>query len=655
MIQDDRVFDRFPGSGMTLVTVELRPGVESLVPFEHSQDAQGRFQAHWTGFNTVIGVPYDIPIVGFGNNTVNILRLWSSRASSDLDLEKFNRGGYVEAVREKALSETISKVLYPADETEQGKRLRLIQQYFFVACTIGDVLRRYDRENETLDELPEKVAVQLNDTHPTLAIPELMRILVDERRVPWDDAWKLTRAVFNYTNHTLLPEALETWPVWMIEQTLPRHLEIIYEINRRFLDEVATRWPGDDGRKRRMSLIREDGTKAVRMAYLAIVGSRHVNGVAKLHSDLIRSSLVPDFAELFPDRFTNVTNGVTFRRWLLTCNPELANWITHRIGDGWPNDPARLRDLAAAATDPSAQQEFRRIKQANKERLARWVDRSLGIKLPIASIFDVQVKRLHEYKRQLLNVLHVITLYHELLDRPDGRSPRVVVFAAKAAPAYSRAKLIIKLIHDVAARIDHDPRIGDRLRVAFLPNYRVSLAEVIVPAADLSEQISTAGMEASGTGNMKLAVNGALTIGTLDGANIEIREAVGRENFFLFGQTADEVVARRRSYDPRSVYAANPVIRRAIDEIGSGAFSPNEPELYRPIVDSLLSSDYYMLLADFESYVQAQQAVDTLWRDPPAWNRAAILNVARMGYFSSDRSVREYAEKIWNIRPIAVP
>lgn len=642
------------GSPWEIVRPEFSQQVRIGGRVIHTQDAKGQFAAQWRDFNTVIGVPYDIPIVGHANNTVNILRLWSSRASSDLDLEKFNRGGYIEAVRDKALSETISKVLYPADETEQGKRLRLVQQYFFVACTVSDMLRRYDRENETLDKLADKVAVQLNDTHPTLAIAELMRVLVDERRVPWDTAWNLTRGVFNYTNHTLLPEALETWPIWLLEQTVPRHLEIIYEINRRFLEEVEVRWPGDDGRKRRMSLIREDGTKAARMAHLAIVGSGHVNGVAKLHSDLIRSTLVPEFAELWPERFTNVTNGVTFRRWLATCNPALAEWITGRIGDGWLAKPERLHELVPSADDPAAQREFLAIKRANKERLAERVDRLLGIKLPTGSLFDVQVKRLHEYKRQLLSVLHIVMTYHELLENPGARAPRVVLFAAKAAPGYHRAKLIIKLIHDVAARVNRDTRIGERLRVAFLPNYRVSLAEVIIPAADLSEQISTAGMEASGTGNMKLALNGALTIGTLDGANIEIRDAVGKQNFFLFGLTADEVSMRRGQYDPRKVIDNDAGVRRALNAIGSEEFSPGEPGLYRPIVDSLMHGDYYMLLADIESYVAAQHAVETLWQSPAAWARAAILNVAGLGYFSSDRSVREYGEKIWKVRPVLI-
>jgi starch phosphorylase len=643
------------GSPWEIVRPEFSLQVRLKGRVEHITDSKGGFQAIWKDCDTVIGVPYDFPIIGYNNNTVNILRLWSARASSDLDLEKFNQGGYIEAVRDKALSETITKVLYPADQTEQGKRLRLVQQYFFVACTIGDMLRRYERENDSLEFLPDKVALQLNDTHPTLAVAELMRVLVDEQRVTWEKAWDLTRSILNYTNHTLLPEALETWPVRMLQEMLPRHLEIIYEINRRFLGEVELRWPGDDARKRRLSLISEDEPRSVRMAHLAIVGSKNVNGVAKLHSDLIRSRLVPDFAEFWPERFTNVTNGVTPRRWLLSCNPGLAELITARIGDGWPANLDRLSALANLADDPDFQRDFRGIKQANKERMANWVDRRLGLSLPPASLFDVQVKRLHEYKRQLLNILHVVMLYHQMLDDPESRISRVVIFAAKAAPSYQRAKLIIKLICDVAATINRDRRIGDRLRVAFLPNYCVSLAEIIVPAADLSEQISTAGMEASGTGNMKFALNGALTVGTLDGANIEIRDAVGKENFFLFGLTAEQVAARRGRHNPWDIYNANAAVRRALDAIATGAFNSAEPALFRPIVDSLTrDGDDYMLLADIESYAKAQSAVETLWKDERAWTRAAILNVARMAYFSSDRAIHEYAKKIWNVSPVPV-
>jgi starch phosphorylase len=604
-------------------------------------------------YTTVLGIPYDLPIIGYGSGVVNILRLWSSRATESFDLEAFNRGGYLEAVREKAMSETVSQVLYPADEIERGRHLRLVQQYFFVASTLADVMRRYDRDYDTLDQLPDKVGIQLNDTHPSLAVAEWMRVLVDERDVPWDRAWEMTRSICGYTNHTLLPEALEVWPVTMFERWLPRHLEIIYEINHRFLRTVASRWPGDSARCRRMSLIQEDAPKSVRMAHLAFVGSHKVNGVAELHSRLLRTSVLPDFAEMYPEKMINVTNGITPRRWLKVCNSGLAGVITQRIGDGWVCDLGQLKKLADFADDPELQWEFRRVKKANKERLAALGLRMGIVRLPVDSLFDVQVKRLHEYKRQLLNVLHVVMLYHEMLADPERRVPRVVLFAAKAAPSYHRAKLIIKLIHDVARTIDSDPRIGGRLRVAFMPSYRVSLAEVIIPAADLSEQISTAGMEASGTGNMKFALNGALTIGTLDGANIEIREAVGAENFFLFGLKSEQVAEQRGRYNPWFVYNTNPAVHRALDAIANGEFNHSEPGLYRQVRDWLThEGDRYMLLADIESYVETQRQVDNLWHDQAAWTRAAILNVANMGFFSSDRAVTEYAERIWGIKPI---
>ncbi len=623
---------------------------------EGVEDEQGRFRPKWKGYRTVMGLPYDVPIVGTGVNTVNLLRLWSARASETFDLPAFNRGGYVEAVREKALSETISKVLYPSDEIAAGRELRVEQQYFFVACTLSDILRRYERTHDTLDALPDKVAIQLNDTHPALAVAELMRILVDERGLAWERAWELTVPCFGYTNHTLLPEALEVWPVDLIGRVLPRHLQIIYEINARFLKQVEQRWPGDADRKRRMSLIQEDEPKSVRMAHLAIVGSHAVNGVAALHTELIRSRLVPDFAELWPEKFSNKTNGVTPRRWLAACNPGLAGLITEHIGDGWIRDLDQLRRLEPLADDADFQKRFRVTKRENKHRLAQRIARHLGLRISDEALFDVQVKRLHEYKRQLLNILQVVVRYHRLLDgNQDDVVPRVVLFGAKAAPAYSRAKLIIKLINDVARTINRDDRVAGKLQVLFLPNYRVSLAEKIIPAADLSEQISTAGMEASGTGNMKFALNGALTIGTLDGANIEIREAVGEENFFLFGLNAEEVLAKRSRHDPWSVYHRNEEVRRAIHAISNGQFNAGSPELFRPIFDWLLNEgDYYMLLADVESYLEAQQRVDTLWRDPRRWDRAAILNVARMGYFSSDRAVSEYARDIWNIDPVPV-
>jgi len=644
------------GSPWEIPRPEFTTPVRLYGHVEDRTDEQGRYRPIWKDYRTVMGLPYDVPIVGYGVNTVTLLRLWAARASETFDLAAFNRGGYVEAVREKATSETISKVLYPSDELYVGKELRLTQQYFFVACTLTDIIRRYEKNHETFDALPDKVAIQLNDTHPALAIAELMRILVDERGMPWEQAWELTRACFGYTNHTLLPEALEMWPVPLLRHVLPRHLQIIFEINRRFLDEVDWRWPGDLGRRRNLSLIQEGPVQSVRMAHLAIVGSHSVNGVAALHTDLIRSRLVPDFAELWPENFSNKTNGVTPRRWLLACNPGLAAAITKRIGDGWIRDLEQLRKLEKHADDPEFQEEFRAVKRANKQRLADAIQGRLGVKVSPDALFDVQVKRLHEYKRQLLNILHVVMRYHQLLDDPDADlAPRVVLFGAKAAPAYWRAKLIIKLINDVARTINHDGRIGDKLRVAFLPNYRVSLAEEIIPAADLSEQISTAGMEASGTGNMKFAMNGALTIGTLDGANIEIREAVGEENFFLFGLTADQVSERRPLHDPWQTYHADADVRRALDAIASGQFNAASPELFRPVFDWLTHErDYYMLMADIESYTAAQQQVDMVWHQPQAWTRAAILNVARVGRFSSDRAVREYAEEIWRVTPTPI-
>jgi len=624
---------------------------------ERRADRTNRSGLAWRGYRTVIGLPYDLPVVGHGVNTVNILRLWSARASETFDLDAFNRGGYVEAVRQQALSETISKVLYPSDESDAGRELRLVQEYFFVACTLCDVIRRYEKTHDTFEAFPDKVAIQLNDTHPALAIAELMCILVDERGLPWEKAWELTRATFAYTNHTLLPEALERWPVPLMSRVLPRHLQMIYEINQRFLDgEVQRRWPGDDARRQRMSLIEEGGAQTVRMAHLAAVGSHRVNGVAALHTDLLRTNVMPDFAELWPEKFVNVTNGVTPRRWLAVCNPGLAAAISERIGDGWVRDLARLRGLEKYADDAEFQNKLRTVKRANKQVIAKWATRRWGLKVSPDALFDVQVKRLHEYKRQLLNLLHVIIRYHQLLDAPSSNDvPRVFIFGAKAAPAYFRAKLIIKLINDVALTINGDARVGDRLRVLFIPNYGVSLAEQIIPAADLSEQISTAGTEASGTGNMKFALNGALTIGTLDGANIEIREAVGAENFFMFGMTAAEVAAHRPHHDPEGVYWRNADVRRALDGIAGGEFNRYEPGLFRPIFDALTRErDNYMLLADMESYLAAQQRVDALWRDPSAWTRTVILNIARMGHFSSDRAVLEYAEKIWQVAPTPV-
>ncbi len=625
---------------------------------EHTDD-RGHLRVRWTGGEQVVGMPYDTPIAGYGCNTVNTLRLWRARASSDFDLRYFNQGDYEKAVLDKNRSETISKVLYPSDVKVFGKELRLRQQYFFVACSLHDIVRRHLVAFPSLENFADKVAIQLNDTHPAIAIPELMRILVDEHAIPWEKAWEVTQATIGYTNHTLLAEALETWSVELFQRLLPRHLAIIYEINRRFLRQVMSRYPYDEGRLVRMSLI-DDGngtpdSKRIRMAYLATVGSHSVNGVAALHTELLKADLFRDFHEMFPERFHNVTNGVTPRRWLLTANPLLADAITARIGDGWITQLEQLGKLAEHAEDPAFRSEVRAIKQRNKEQLARYIEAEHRITIDRSSIFDVQVKRLHEYKRQLLNVLHVVALYLRLKKNPDlAVVPRTVIFGGKSAPAYAAAKLIIKLINSVAAVVNADPQVNGKLKVVFLANYRVSLAEQIFPASDLSEQISTAGKEASGTGNMKFALNGALTIGTLDGANIEIREEVGPENFFLFGLTAQQVQElQRNGYRPRDSYEQNAELKAVLDLIASGFFEPEHPDIFRPMVQALLEQDNYMLLADFQSYLECQERVAKAFLDPDQWSRMAVLNIAHMGKFSSDRSIREYAEQIW--RAAGVP
>jgi starch phosphorylase len=624
---------------------------------EHADD-RGHLRVRWTGGEQVVGMPYDTPIAGYGCNTVNTLRLWRARASSDFDLSYFNEGDYEKAVLDKNRSETISKVLYPSDTKVLGKELRLKQQYFFVACSLHDIVRRHLVAYPSLENFAEKIAIQLNDTHPAIAIPELLRILVDEHAVPWDKAWEVTQATFGYTNHTLLAEALETWPVELFQRLLPRHLTIIYEINRRFLRQVKSRYPFDDARLSRMSLI-DDGngatdSKRIRMAYLAVVGSHSVNGVAALHTELLKAHLMHDFYEMFPDRFYNVTNGVTPRRWLLAANPLLADAITSRIGDGWITQLEQLEKLTAHAEDPAFRAEVRAIKQRNKDQLARYIETENRVQVDRNSLFDVQVKRLHEYKRQLLNLLHVVALYLRAKKNPDlAMVPRTFIFGGKAAPAYATAKLIIKLINSVGSVINTDPQVNGKLRVVFLANYRVSLAERIFPASDLSEQISTAGKEASGTGNMKFALNGALTIGTLDGANIEIRDEVGPDNFFLFGLTAQQVFELQRTgYRPRDHYEQNAELKAVLDLISSGFFEPEHPELFRPLIQSLLDQDTYLLLADFQSYVECQERVSKAFQDPEEWTRKAILNIAHMGKFSSDRSIREYAERLWQTRGV---
>ena len=607
----------------------------------------------WLPAETVEGVPYDLPIVGYCN-AVNSLRLWSAKAVNDFDLEDFNRGSYVEAVERKVLAENLTKVLYPNDNTTQGKELRLRQQYFFVCCSLRDILRRYRRNNSTWDALPDKVFIHLNDTHPTLVIPELMRILVDHEGLGWDKAWDLTRRSTGYTNHTILQEALEKWPVPMMERLLPRHLQIIYEINGRFLQKISALYPGDIKKLQRMSLIDEGGERYVRMANLCVVGTSSVNGVARLHTEILKESLFKDFYELWPDKFRNVTNGITPRRWLLKANPMLSQLITESIGDSWITHLDELRSLEKFAGDDTFLDGLGKIKRSNKRQLANWTGRHLGITLDPEALFDVQVKRLHEYKRQLLLALYIIIRYNRLLRDPTyDPVPRNFIFAAKAAPGYYMAKLIIRLIHGIAGVVNSNPRTRGKISVAFLPDYRVSLAEKIMPAAELSEQISLAGMEASGTGNMKFMMNGALTLGTLDGANVEIHEAVGDENMFLFGLHADEVAARRATYVSRDVYRNDPEIKAAIDMIRQNVFSLLDPGLFDPIVRNLLDyNDYYMLLADLRSYSDAQDRVDAAYRDAKGWNRMSLVNIARSGHFSSDRAVKEYCENIWHVKPV---
>ena len=619
---------------------------------EQVADGHGGFRVVWVPADQVHGVPYDTPIAGFHTNTVNTLRLWAARAGQDFDFSLFNSGDYVSAVQAKNASEVISKVLYPNDNFEAGKELRLRQEYFFVACSIHDIVRRYKEGHTGFDHFAEKVAIQLNDTHPAIGIAELMRVLVDNEGVAWSQAWKQTVAAFGYTNHTLLPEALERWPVPIFQRLLPRHLEIIYEINRRFLRQVMDAFPQDHDKLTRMSIIEDGPEPRVRMAHLAVVGSHSVNGVAKLHSELIQTELLRDFFELYPERFNNKTNGVTPRRWLLACNPKLAALITERIGPKWVTHLEHLRELEAHIADPDFLDRLRGVKRANKEALATLIHHELDIVVDPASLYDVQIKRLHEYKRQLLNALHIIALYLRI-KRGEEVAPRTFIFGAKAAPGYRQAKLIIKLIHSIADVVNEAR--GSTLKVAFLPNYRVSLAEKIIPAADLSEQISTAGMEASGTGNMKLSMNGALTIGTLDGANIEIRDAVGAENFFLFGMTAKQVVDRKRQGLPgRVAYEADDELRQAIDLLASGFFSPEERDLFRPLVDELLGRDEYLCTVDFPSYSACQRTVTEAYRNAVAWSRTSALNIARVGDFSSDRTVSEYAKNIWNVESIKV-
>jgi glycogen phosphorylase len=623
---------------------------------ETYKDSGGRQQHRWCDVHNVLAMAYDTPVPGFGNNTVNNLRLWQARATQDFDLSDFNVGDYVGAVEHKVLTENITRVLYPNDNFYLGQELRLKQQYFLVSATLQDAIRRHMVNHSNMDNFAEKAVFQLNDTHPALAVAELMRLLLDVYHYPWDKAWQITSSCMAYTNHTLLPEALEKWPADLLARLLPRHLLIINEINQTFLQEVSRRFPGEPDLIRRVSIYEEGPGKKVRMAHLAVVGSFSVNGVAELHTELLKKRVLPDFHRIWPRKFNNKTNGITQRRWLLSCNPMLAHLITGRIGKGWITELDQMEKLAPLAEDSGFLEEFARAKMQAKLKLATALRWRYGFELDPSSIFDVQIKRIHEYKRQLLNALHIIHLYLQLKRDPRTlKVPRTFLFGGKAAPGYFMAKLIIKLINDVAVKVNGDPAMQGRLRVYFVPNYNVSQAEILFPAADVSEQISTAGFEASGTGNMKFTLNGALTLGTLDGANIEIARAVGPDNIFIFGLNVAEVGRlREQGYHPIRYYEQNPRLREVIDLLATDHFNPDEPGLYRPIVDSLLSHDVYCLMADFESYCQAHLRVDRAYADHHGWYKKALLNVARVGYFSSDRTIREYVQDIWHVQSYPV-
>ncbi len=623
---------------------------------EHGLDLEGNYNPMWMDWRVIIGVPHDIPIVGYGAKTVNYLRLYAAKPSSDFDIQIFNAGDYFRAVEQKIKSETVSKILYPSDTFDTGKELRLVQEYFLVACSLRDIIRRYLITHQGFDGFPDKVNIQMNDTHPALAVAELMRILVDEHSLEWEAAWNITQKTLAYTNHTLLSEALEKWPVGLLEYVLPRHLQIIYEINHRFLDEIAVLWPGDSDRLGRMSLIEEGAEKQVRMAHLAIIGSHSVNGVSALHTELIKTSLVPDFFARWPERFNNKTNGITQRRWLLKANPLLADLLSETIGSQWITDLSRLRRLEPFANDPAFQDRFRKIKQANKEQLGKIIYQTTRLKINPDSRFDIHAKRIHEYKRQLLNIMHIIHEYFRIIeDGIEPAVPKTYIFAGKAAPGYWAAKQIIKLIHNVGDIIHKDRRIKDKLKVVFIPDYRVSLAEKIIPAAEVSEQISTAGTEASGTGNMKFALNGALTIGTLDGANVEMLEEVGEDNIYIFGLKTREVQEMKQTgtYRPLNYYHEHDSIRRVMDAFWDNRFCPQEPGLFRWLYHHILEKgDDYFHLADFLSYARIHETVDTDYLQIPVWNRKSIRNVARMGKFSSDRTISEYARQIWGLTPV---
>jgi glycogen phosphorylase len=623
---------------------------------EPYHDERGRSRVRWVPSRVVKGTAYDTPIQGYGVNTCNTLRLWSAEAVESFDFPAFNTGDYYQAVSDKLASETITKVLYPNDEPDIGKKLRLTQQYFFVSCSLQDMLHLLEVAHKPVEHFADRFAVQLNDTHPSIGVAELMRLLLDVKGLEWDAAWSITQATFGYTNHTLLPEALETWPLPMFQELLPRHLEIIYEINRRFLDEVRARFPGDEARVARMSLIGEEGGQRVRMAHLATVGSHAVNGVAALHTELLKASVLRDFHELWPERFSNKTNGVTPRRFLALSNPGLRGLLDETLGSGWVTNLGGLRQLEPLASDPAFLRRWRAVKRANKERLAAYVKAQTGIELDPAWLFDIQVKRIHEYKRQHMNLLHVATLYRRLKENPGlDLSPRAFLFGGKAAPGYFMAKRIIRLINGVAETVNSDPEVNGRIKVAFVPNFNVQNAHLVYPAADLSEQISTAGKEASGTGNMKFMLNGALTIGTLDGANVEIREEVGAENFFLFGLTAAEVErVMREGYRPSDYVKGNSELAGVLELIGSGRFTRGDQEVPRPLVENLYHSDPFLVLADYAAYVACQEQVSAAWRDEERWTRMSILNTARSGKFSSDRAIAEYCDEIWNVHRVGI-
>lgn len=637
-----------------------RPEVAFDVPFggrtENWTDDEGRSRVRWVPETVVKGVAYDTPILGYRVGTCNRLRLWKAEAVESFDFDAFNHGDYYRAVEDKMFSENITKVLYPNDEHCAGKELRLQQQFFFVSCSLQDMIRVHLALGRPLHQFHKHWAIQLNDTHPAVAVPELMRLLIDEHRMDWDTAWEVTRNTCAYTNHTLLPEALEMWPVGLFGRLLPRHLQIIYAINHRFLQEVRARFPHDEPRISRMSLIDESRDRYVRMAHLAAVGSHRVNGVAELHSDLLQKYVMRDFAEMWPAKFCNITNGVTPRRFVAVSNPPLAQLLTDHIGQGWLCDLERLRNLETLADDTDFQGQWRDVKYSAKRRLAELIEQRAGVVVDPTSLFDIQAKRIHEYKRQHLNVLHILTLYLRLKrGQQTDMPPRTFIFGGKAAPGYVRAKLIIKLINSVGDLVNNDPAVSDRLRVVFFPDFNVKNAQPVYPAADLSEQLSMAGKEASGTGNMKFSLNGALTIGTLDGANVEIREEVGEDNFFLFGLTAEQARDRKaHGYRPRDLYEQNGTLREVLDFIVSGALAGGDTNLFRPLVDNLLGSDPFLVLADYQSYVDCQAQVSALWKDPEAWTRKSILNVARMGKFSSDRSIRDYCEQIWQVEPVPV-